>query len=71
MANRSYSSFTEYWDSLDAEGRTTLAKRSGLSKNHLWQVARGYRRAGVETMAKLQKVNRNLTARVMRPDLYE
>lgn len=70
MATQKFSSFEEYWDSLTVAGRTALARKSGLNKNFLWQVARGYRKAGPETLAKLYKVNKRLTPQVLRPDLY-
>jgi hypothetical protein len=70
MANKTFSSFEEYWDSLTEDGRNNLAKLAGMNKNFLWQVARGYRKAGPKTLAKLYKVDKCLTPQVLRPDLY-
>ena len=67
---KTYSNFGEYWDSLTVEGRSQLAQQAGLNKNFLWQVARGYRKAGPTTLAKLYKVDSCLTPQVLRPDLY-
>lgn len=64
-----YRNFNEYWYALTGAQRSLLARLSGVSYNYLCRIARGDRQAGVATIAKLGKVDRTITPRLMRPDL--
>ena len=66
-----FQTFEQYWDSLTQDGRKLLSQSSGLNHNFLWQVARGYRRAGPKTMAALAKVDPTITPQLLRPELYQ
>lgn len=64
-----FKNFGEYWYSLTPAQRPLLARLSGIAYSYLFQIARGYRKAGHKTIMKLGKVDRRITPRLMRPDL--
>jgi len=69
MPKYTYKNFYEYWYALTGYQRSLLAKLSGVSYNYLCRIARGDRQAGAQTIARLGKVDRTITPRLMRPDL--
>jgi hypothetical protein len=66
-----FKDFRSYWYALDPHQRSLLAKLSGVSYNYLCRLARGLggRKAGLQTITRLGKVDRHITLRLMRPDL--
>lgn len=65
-----FANFREYWEHLDMRERPLLARLSGVSYQMLWGMANGQKMAGHLTMAKLGKVDKRITPRLLRPDLY-
>jgi len=71
MPKYKYKDFNDYWyNALTRHERGLLARLSGMTYGHLMRLARGGRMAGPKTVARLQKVDRRITARLLRPDLY-
>ena len=65
-----FKNFGEYWDALTNGERRLLAELADIPRTYLYEIARGYRRAGERTIAKLGKVSPQITPRLLRPDLY-
>ena len=65
------SEFTAYWEGLTPDQKEDLARASDISEDILRQLARGNKKWGASTMARIYKVNPRFTPQVLRPDLYE
>ena len=70
MPKYKYLNFRDYWYGLSTQQRVLLAKLSGTRYSYLYDMARGARRAGPVLMSRLCKVDRMITPRLLRPDLY-
>lgn len=63
--------FKEHWTGLSAEEKRELARAAQTSVAYLSQLANGHRRAGIEIIANLQRVDSRITADMLRPDLFK
>lgn len=63
--------FKEYWTALSPDAKRKLAKDADTSVNHLAQLACGNRNAGANLMSRLMVARPELTAEILRPDLFK
>ena len=70
MPKYKYRTFKQYWDDLSMAEHVLLWKLSGLSRDHLYRIVHGKRMAGAGAIAALNKVDKTITARLLRPDLH-
>ena len=62
--------FNDYWRSLPAPKKVTLAENAKTSSNYLSQIANGHRLSGANLISRLVAADKNITVQMMRPDLY-
>jgi hypothetical protein len=65
-----FSSFSDFYESLDKDQRLALAERADTSVAQLWQLATGRRNAGAALMSRLMSADNRITAAMLRPDLF-
>ena len=60
-----------YLDELNTEEKKRFASDCGTSLAYLSQLANGHRRAGIKSMAAIEKASKGqVTSRDLRPDLF-
>ena len=62
--------FGDYWDGLSSEEKKRLAQRVDSSVHYLFQIAKGYRKAGPE-FAKRIELHAGIKKEAIRPDIWE
>lgn len=62
--------FKDFFSSLSADEKKTLAEKAESSVASLSQIANGHRRAGYSLAARLKRADGRITDEMLRPDIF-